>query len=108
MAIAVTLTTAAVTMNVVNSVGNTKFQQGDLAFSIAESGAENALLRYIRDPSYQGETLPVGAGTATVSITGAAPITIVSTGHIGSFIRKVQIIFNLGTTLSIVSWKEIQ
>src|ERR1700722_5696827 len=58
--VGITVTSAAVVMILVNSLSGTKQQQGDIAYDIAQSGAENGLIRLLRDPSYTGETLAVG------------------------------------------------
>ncbi len=108
MALIVTITTATVTISIVLSMGNTRAQLGAKAYDIAESGVENALLRLLRDPNYTGESnLPVGAGTVSTVVSGT-PITIISTGQIGTYIRKIQVEVTLGDTLTILTWKEIQ
>lgn len=90
-----TITSAAIVMIVVNSLSGSKQQEGQIAYDIAQSGAENGLLRLIRDPTYTGETLPVGNGTATITVTGSgtssSPYIILSKGAIGSFMREEQI-----------------
>jgi len=45
MAMAITITTAAVMVTVVNSQMGSKWEQGEAALAVAESGAENALIR---------------------------------------------------------------
>ena len=57
-----TITSAAIVMILVNSLSGSKQQEGQIAYDIAQSGAENGLLRLIRNPTYTGETLPVGRG----------------------------------------------
>jgi hypothetical protein len=90
--IAMTLTTGAVAVMFSNSLNATRFQQGSVAYQVAQSGAENAILRLIRDSDYTGETLPVGSGTATITIThDANSYTIISTGTVGNFVRKIQV-----------------
>lgn len=93
--ISITVTSAAVVMVLVSSLSGMKFQQGELAYEIAQSGADNAVLRLLRNPSYTGEVLPIGAGTATIQVTGTGsggdPFVITSTGTTGNFVRKIQI-----------------
>ncbi len=105
--IAVTLTAAAVTMNIINSEGNSKMQQGMIAYDLAESGAENAILRLLRNPDYSGESLTIGDGTADVSVSGTPPV-IISTGKIGRTMRKIQVNLSLDGAITILSWKEIE
>ena len=69
MIIAVTITSSAVMIIILNSKGSYRFQDGLVAYQIAESGAENAILRLLRNPDYTGETdLAVGEGTASIPV----------------------------------------
>ncbi len=108
MVIGITITSAAVMMTVVNSQNATKFQEGLVAYQIAESGAENAIIRLLRDPNYTGETLTVGVGTATITVTGTTTKTIVSAGVNGNYLRQVQVVASyVNNALTISSWQEI-
>ena len=108
MAIAFTVTTGAVIVVFANTTGQTKIQQSQSAYYTAEGGAENALMRLLRDPTYTGETMAVGEGTAVVSITGSGPYTITSMGTVGNFVRKVQVIASYtNNILAVQSWKEL-
>ncbi len=108
MVITVTITAASVAMIVVNAKAGDKLQQGSNAYSIAESGAETAMIKLLRNPNYAGETLPVGNGQAVVTISGTNPKTIISKGSINNFTRKVQIIADYtNSVLTVTSWKEI-
>ena len=92
----------------VNSLTITRTQEGILTDEMAESGAENALLRLLRDPSYTGETLTIDTGTVTVVVTGAATKTITSTATSGNFVRKVQVVAGYTNGIfSITSWQEV-
>jgi hypothetical protein len=108
--IILTITTAAVILIATNSLSATKLQEGELTYYIAEGGAENAILRVLRDPTYTGETnFAVGAGTADIVVTPGSTVTIVSTGKLGKFMRKVQVTFSrVSGTYNLTSWKEIQ
>jgi hypothetical protein len=110
--IGVTVTSAAVVMILVNSLSGTKQQQGEVAYEIAQSGAENGIIRLLRDPSYMGETLPVGSGSATITVTGSGtvgnPYVILSKGANGIFVREVQVSATYqGNLLTVTSRKEI-
>ncbi len=108
MVIGITITTAAVMMAITNSQNVTKFQEGMIAFQVAESGAENAIIRLLRDPNYTGETLTVGTGTAVITVTGTTTKTIISSGTNGSYLRKVQIVVGyVNNVLTISSWEEV-
>jgi len=102
------ITSAAVITIVINSAATSKLASGEEAYHIAESGAENAILRLVRDPSYVGETLTVGNGSATITVTGSGPKTIVSEGVMGSFRRKIQVVGTYVNNIFTVStWSEI-
>jgi hypothetical protein len=110
--IGVTVTSAAVVMLLVNSLSGTKQQQGDIAYEIAQSGADNGLIRLLRDPSYTGETLSVGSGSATITITGSgtngSPFVILSKGTNGIFVREVQVMATYQSNLlTVTSRKEV-
>ena len=108
MVIALTITGGVVMVSVANSQALSSFDQGTSAYYVAESGAENALLRLLRNPSYAGETIQVGNGTAIVQIIPGASTTIVSTGQVGNFVRKIEVVVSFPSgTLMIISWKEI-
>ncbi len=108
MVIAIALTTTAVAVIVANSLSITRTEEGAHALEIAESGAENALIRLIRDTTYSGETLPMDGGTAEITVSGTNEKTIVSQGIVGKFRRSVEVVarFTDGV-LSVLSWQEI-
>ena len=93
--IAVTITSAACVVILINSMSGTKELQGLIAFQVAESGVETALLRVLRNPGYTGETLTMANGTATINIsgtgTGINPYIITSQGRNGKFLRTVRV-----------------
>ncbi len=106
--IGTTITSAAVAILLINSRAASEFEQGTNALAISESGMENALIRILRDPTYTGETLSIGGGTAAITVTQGSSVVATSEGKIGNFSRKVQV--NAGYTsgvLTISSWKEI-
>lgn len=92
--IGITVTSAAVVMILVNSLSGTKQQQGEIAYEIAQSGMDEALIRFLRNPDYTGTgilPLNVGDGTADITRSGSGPsYTFTSTGKLGLFTRKVQ------------------
>lgn len=104
------ITTAAVVMIIVNSLAVTKFQEATSALYVAESGAENAILRLLRNPNYAGETLSVGEGWAAITVAdGIGDQKIISSaGAKGNFLRRIQVTIDYaGNVLTILSWKEI-
>lgn len=99
---------AAVAITISNSSATSKLTEGEIAYHIAESGADNAILRLLRDSTYTGETLSVGNGTATITVSGSTTKTITSTGVNGLFVRKVQVVGNQSSNIfTITTWAEI-
>lgn len=108
MAITIVVVTAVTTLTINNSVAALKFNQGDVALSIAESGAENGILRVLRDPDYLGEVLQVGSGSAKISVSGGTMPTIVSVGTVGNFRRVIEVKGSfVNNVLTISSWREL-
>jgi hypothetical protein len=108
MSVAFTITTASVLLSISNSQSNTRLQASNEALAVAESGMENALLRLLRGPSYTGETLPVGDGEATISLTGTSPVVITSVGQIGDYTKTVRVTGSfVGVIFNISSWQQI-
>lgn len=106
--VAITVTTAATTIAIVNTQGTTELAGGEGVYFVAESGVENAVLRLLRDPTYSGETLSVGAGSATITITGSGTITITSVGTLGNNKKTLQVVGTLSNNeFTQTSWKEI-
>ena len=114
------VTTAAVMILSTNSLAAQKLSQGEVTRQLAESGAENALLRLLRDKSYGdcpnyclGDTLNIGDDSVlirvtTTTIAGTTTITIDSIATSGNFVRKVEVVVkNSSDVLTPLSWKEI-
>ena len=77
------------------------------AYVVAESGAEDALLKILRNPSYTGGTLPFITGQASVSIASTNPFTFVSQGTVGQHQRSIRVIINNNNgIMTVSSWKE--
>src|SRR3989344_2461142 len=92
-AVAVIVTTAAVAVVISNTQSSSTQELGLLAYQIAESGAEDALIRLIRNPNFtsSGYTLTVGEGEATITVTGTNPKIVTSIVAQGTYQRQVQI-----------------
>jgi len=108
MIIAITITSAATVVVLLNSSSTSKFEQATITYSIAESGAENAIIRLLRNPNYTGESLTVGDGTAAVTVVGTNPKIITSIATLRNFQRTIQVTASYSNNiLSVTSWKEI-
>ncbi len=108
MSIALTLSVGATTIAILHMQGSTTYASGEMALSIAESGAENALLRLLRDPDYNGEVLPIGEGAATISVSGSSPIIITSEGQFDNFSRTIEVSATRDEAgLTVSTWREL-
>ncbi len=108
MVIAVIVTTASIALVINSSKGTDKIYQGANALDIAESGAETAMIKLLRDPFYVGETVTVGGGQAVITVTGTNPKTVLSKGTLNNFTRTVQVIVDTtNNVMTATSWKEI-
>jgi hypothetical protein len=98
-ALGIIIATTAAIIIVINSQSGMELQQGIVAYDIAESGAENALLHLLRNPEYTGEAnLAVGQGTVNISVENVSGIyTITSQGILGNYKRTVQIMAHYDT-----------
>ena len=106
MTISVAIVTAIVIIVLNNATAVGTLEQGTDAYYAAESGAENALLRLLRDPNYTGETLAVDQGTVVISVRNGIAT---STATVANSIRKIQVdtVYN-NNVASVTSWKEIK
>ena len=109
MVVAIIMTTMAVALVIVNAQAASEVEQGDMVLKLAESGAENELLLLVRNPTYTGtDTLTIGTGTVTATVSGANPIIITSRGVQGSFVRSASVSATfVNTILTIQSWQEV-
>jgi len=107
--VAILVTTGAVMAIISNTIGTSTLEQGTKAYYLAETGAENAILRLLRNPNYSGETIVVDSeGEIQVIISGEGLKTIISEGRTGNLLRKIEVIIDYNDhVLNIVSWKEI-
>ena len=106
--VATTVIAGAVMATIINSQATGMLAQSEESLKIAEAGAENAVLKLIRNPNYSGETLNIGTNTATITVTGTSTKTIVSQGKEGDFTKKVQVIGTFtGDVFNVTSWTSI-
>ncbi|HTH72053.1 MAG TPA: hypothetical protein VL737_01675 [Candidatus Pristimantibacillus sp.] len=107
MMLVISITAVAATVTVINVRNNNAVAGGEQAMNNAETGAENALVRLQRDPSYSGETITLPNGAATISVSGTTTKTVVSEGTYGNFRRTVTVTATLTTNvLAETSWSE--
>jgi len=107
MMLAITLTLTAAMVVIINTQSDITYQQGEQALENAQSGVENALLRLERDSAYTGETLPLADGTATITVSGTDPVTIVSVGYAGHLVRTITVTAGVsGSIITVTNWSE--
>lgn len=107
VAIAMSVITATVAVNIINGRNTRGTEASTDALTIARSGVENAMIRLIRDPSYTGESMTIGDGTATIVVTGTTQKTIRSTGTVSDHSHTIEVVASTsGGIVSAVSWNE--
>lgn len=109
--IGITVVAGSVMVIFANSLSGMRFQQGSVAYEIAQSGMENGLLRLLRDPGYTGETLSVGSGSASIAVvpSGVDGYTVTSVGTLGNFTRRIESTVTYSDNeFEVTSRKEIQ
>ena len=108
MIVALMVTTASVISMSVNIRATEKVQEGTHAFDLAESGAENAMVKLLRDINYAGETLALPQGNVEITVTGTNPQLVRSTSTVGDFQRTIEVtVDTANNTLTVLSWKEV-
>ncbi len=108
LVVIIIITTTSVLVSVSSLRSETYFDAGSQALSAADSGAENAILRLLRDPYYSGETLQVGDSTVVIAVVGSAPQVITAVADSGSFERTVRVeLERVDGMLEVTSWKEL-
>lgn len=107
-AMAIIVTTGAITVSIINATAGDNFSQGNRALYAAQAGAENAVLKLLRDENYTGTIMQIDSDQVDISVTGSATKTINSQSAVGSFKRKVEVIGNFNNNVfTVISWKEI-
>ena len=109
VAMAMAVVSAAVAVVISNTQSGSRYEVGQTALGLAESGAEEAMLLLLRDPAFAGSTLTTVDGTATISVSGSDSKQIVSSAVVGGTTRKIQVVagYTAGV-LTIQTWREIE
>lgn len=107
-ALSMAIVGTAVSVIATNSAAGSRSVVAQQSLALAESGAEEALLQLLRNPTYTSETLTTAAGIATITVTGTNPKTIISSAVVSTYRRRIQVVAGYsGGMLSVQSWKEI-
>lgn len=108
IAMGLAVVAASVSTVINSSVGTTQYERGQSAYLLAESGAEEGILRLLRDPSFSAGALTSVDGNATITVTGTSTKTILSTATVGTTVRTIQVVASfVNDVLTVTSWKEI-
>ena len=108
IAMSVIISTAAIVVMIANSRSASALESMSATLAVTESGVENALMRRLRNPGYTGETLTVGDGLATITVTGSDPFNIGATGTLGDYTRSISVVAGYnGGILTVTSWSEV-
>ena len=103
---AMTFAVTAILMSIIGAGSIVSLESGVEVRQLADSGAENALLRLVRDPSYDGEVYP--DGSVTIDISETTPKVITVTANVEDFTRVVEVSTSYtNNVLSVLGWKEI-
>lgn len=96
-------------LTIINIQNTAKYSESTRALNYAEAGAEEAVLRIIRDPNYPGGTLPLDTANVNMQIVGdASNKTVTSTAVYNGFTKRIQVQVSLADDkVSLVSWKQI-
>lgn len=96
---------AAVSVVLINTQAIGDLSSGESVLQIAESGAEEAIQRLLRDYDYPGGTINVGNGQAQIVVSGTTTKVIESTATLGDFKRTIQVTVDItDDTISLVDW----
>jgi type II secretory pathway component PulK len=107
-AVASMILTGAVAVSLETTRATSGATLGQETKAIAEAAANSAILRLVRDPSYTGETMTIGNGTATIVVSGSTTKTITINAVNGSYRRQLQVIGSYtNNVFSVTSWIEI-
>lgn len=107
-AIAMVVIVTSISLTTITSQSSRTFLQGQRALHVAESGAENALMRLIRDPTYTQEELTIDDGTARIVVSGTSPRIVTVTGEVGNSVRQVEVqVSDQNGIMTVTSWKEL-
>ena len=106
--LAMVVITAGVTLSILTSQANLGFLQGQKALYVAEAGAEEALIRLLRNPSFTQETLNIDGGTAIINISDNAGIKVITVdGQVVGAKRWVVVEVDDSSGMMVVnSWQE--
>ena len=106
--IGLSVTLMAVTLAIATVSGSSRLEQAALIRQAAESGAENALLRLVRDPTYSGETLTVDDATVTITVSGSSTKVISVVSRRAALVKELQLVGSASDgRITVQFWPEV-
>jgi len=110
-AVGLAITISLVLLGLGTSNSSLTLQKSAQARSLANTCAENALQQVRNDVAFSGSgNLSLGQGSCTfiVTDTGGQSRLIVSSGQVGSVVRKLKLTINqINPKINILSWQEL-
>ena len=105
-AVAGIVVTAAASSIIVNNLIASRFTQSLQAYYLAQTGLEEGVVNYLRNPNYSGGLKTFEDGTANITLS-ADKKAMISTGTVGAFQRSIGVSLDYSGSLTVSSWKEI-
>jgi hypothetical protein len=106
VAITTIITTAATSTIIINNLSASRFAQSLQAYYLAQSGLEEGIINFLRNPNYSGGLKTFEDGTTDITVS-ADKKTMTSTGTVGSFQRSIGVALDYSGSLTVSAWKEI-
>lgn len=89
--IALVIVTTGVLITINSTADNVGYYTQSQMYAMLEGGAENAIMQIIRNHNYTGESLSIGGGTVTISVTGTSTKTIQVVATENNHIRRIEL-----------------
>ena len=106
--IAILVTGTAVAIALANLDSTTTSSLSTQAFTMAETGAENAIRSLLRNSNYSGETLNLNNGTVTITVSGPETKIITVEAELSSIKRTMQVTGSFENNIfTVTDWQEI-
>ena len=102
------ISTTSIMVSISSLRGQSHIDAGVATLNAAESGAENAILRLLRDPGYTGENLVVDGVDIELSVLHGTPTIVTSTADSGAYEKTIEVrLVRTNGILQLQSWKEL-
>ncbi len=100
------LSTALISLAIINNANNSLYEQAITAQSLAESGVENAILNLLRNPNYTGEIMIIDNKEVELTVQGTTNKVITSTCDYGQVTQSIEVTADYDSgILTINNWE---